>query len=54
MQDAKAANPEQSFEESLEIKIKGSSGGNLSWIYQNDIGEVWEQFLSKDISVNRE
>jgi salicylate hydroxylase len=46
MQDAKA-NPQQTFEESLDMKIKGFGGGDtLSWIYQNDIQTVWERFLS--------
>ena len=49
MQDAKAKNPQQTFEESLNVKIKGFGGGDtLSWIYQNDIQTVWEGFLSAE------
>jgi len=49
IQDAKAKNPEQSFEESFEARIKGFGGvDTLSWIYQSDIQEVWEQFLSAE------
>jgi salicylate hydroxylase len=50
-QDAKVKNPEQTFEESLEVKIKGFGGiDTLSWIYQNDIQMVWEDFLSAEES----
>lgn len=49
-QDAKAQNPKQTFEESLEVKIKGFGGGDLSWIYQNDIQTVWEEFLNAEQS----
>jgi salicylate hydroxylase len=49
-QDAKAKNPGQTFEESLEVKIKGFGGGDLSWIYQNDIQTVWEEFLKAEKS----
>jgi salicylate hydroxylase len=49
IQDAKAKNPQQSFEESLDVKIKGFGGGDsLSWIYQNDIQEVWDEFVSAE------
>ena len=48
-QDAKAKNPGQTFEESLEVKIRGFGGGDtLSWIYQNDIQTVWEDFLTAE------
>ena len=51
IQDAKAKNPEQSFEESLEARIKRFGGvDTLSWIYQSDIQEVWEEFVSKEKS----
>lgn len=50
IQDAKVNNPKQTFEESLELKIKGFSGGDLSWIYQNDIQTVWEEYLSAENS----
>jgi salicylate hydroxylase len=50
-QDAKVKNPEQTFEESLEVKIKGLGGiDTLSWIYQNNIQRVWEDFLSAEES----
>jgi salicylate hydroxylase len=50
-QQAKANNPGQTFEESLEVKIKGFGGGEtLAWIYQNDIQTVWEDFLSAEVS----
>jgi hypothetical protein len=49
-QNAKAKNPSQTFEESLDVKIKGFAGGDLSWIYQNDIQTVWEDFLRKEES----
>ncbi len=50
LQDARINNPKQSFEESLELKIKGLSRGDLSWIYQNDIQTVWEEYLSAENS----
>lgn len=51
IQDSKAKNPEQTFEESLEVKVKGFGGGDMSWIYQNDIKEVWEEFVRAEQSV---
>ncbi len=52
MQDAKANNPALSFEESLDLRIKGFGGADtLSWIYQKDIKEVWEQFLISEKTV---
>jgi salicylate hydroxylase len=48
MQDAKATNPQLSFEGALGVRVKGFGGGDtLSWIYQNDIKEVWEDFLRR-------
>jgi salicylate hydroxylase len=46
---AKLANPKQSFEASLQARV-GSFGGEdkLSWIYGNDIEEVWRTFLRKE------
>ena len=32
----------------LDLKIKGFGGGGLSWIYQNDIQTVWEEFLGAE------
>ncbi|PMD17737.1 salicylate hydroxylase [Hyaloscypha hepaticicola] len=48
VQDAKANNLKQSFEEMLQLKIKGLSGGDLSWIYQNYIQTVWEEYLGAE------
>lgn len=52
-QNARASNPDQSFEEALAVKIAGFTGGGdaLSWIYQNDIAEVWKSWLSKENGV---
>lgn len=51
IQDAKIKNPKQTFEESLQVKIAGFGGGDtLSWIYQNDIQTVWEEYLSAEES----
>ncbi|TVY71450.1 FAD-dependent monooxygenase tropB, partial [Lachnellula suecica] len=51
VQDAKLKNPNQSFEESLHVKVEAFGGPDrLSWIYQNDIQEVWDEFVSKEKS----
>ena len=34
----------------LDLKIKGFGGEDLSWIYQNDIQTVWEEFLDAEKS----
>jgi len=44
-----AKEKQQSFEESLDARIKGFSGADLSWIYQNDIKKVWEEFVNADM-----
>jgi len=43
------ANPSQSFEESLQVRV-GAFGGEdkLRWIYGNDIEQVWKEFLEKE------
>jgi salicylate hydroxylase len=33
------------LEESLEVKVKAFSGGSLSWIYELDIKDVWEEYV---------
>lgn len=45
--DAKAANPDQSFEGSLKARVDAFSGEEekLAWIFRNDIAEVWEEYL---------
>jgi len=48
--DAKENNPDQTFEESLEVKIRGFGGGDLGWIYGSDIGRVWEEWLEGEKS----
>jgi salicylate hydroxylase len=46
IQDAKIGNPNQTFEESLDVKLKGfGDGDSLSWIYALDIKDVWEEFV---------
>ncbi|KAF2490667.1 salicylate hydroxylase [Lophium mytilinum] len=47
VQDAKIKHPGQTFEESLDVKVKTFGGGpdNLSWIYGLNIKEVWEDFV---------
>jgi salicylate hydroxylase len=46
IQESKAANADQSFESSLKARI-GAFGGEdqLSWIYGNNIEEVWKNFV---------
>jgi len=51
MQNAKAANPTQSFEESLEARVNAFGGEDrLSWIYGNDIKEVWRKWVDGKIA----
>lgn len=45
MREAQASKPDLSFKELVDIKVKAFGSGDLSWIYQLDIKEVWEQFL---------
>jgi salicylate hydroxylase len=46
VQEAKARDPEQSFDESLDARVKSFGGNALAWIYQNDIQDVWDDFVS--------
>ena len=53
MQDSKARNPQQSFEEAVQMRVNGFGGvDDLSWIYQNDIKKVWEEFVSVENQLN--
>jgi salicylate hydroxylase len=54
MQESKAKNPDQSFEEGLQARVNALGGGvdKLSWIYQSDIEEVWEEFVKSESIVN--
>jgi salicylate hydroxylase len=46
IQQAKAADPDQSFESSLKARVNAFGGEDqLSWIYGNDIEDVWRRFL---------
>lgn len=49
IQESKAANPDRSFESSLKARI-GAFGGEdkLSWIYGNNIEEVWKSFVERE------
>jgi salicylate hydroxylase len=45
----KAANPSQSLHDSLKARVASFGGeGQLSWIYGNDIEEVWKTFLENE------
>lgn len=46
VEGGKKANPNQTFEKSLQARI-GAFGGEekLSWIYGNDIEKVWQRYL---------
>ena len=49
IQDAKEANPDQSFEESLKARVNAFGGEDqLSWIYGNDIEEVWRKWVEEE------
>jgi hypothetical protein len=49
VQEAKTANPKQSFEESLKARVNAFGGEEqLNWIYGNDIEEVWQEFLEEE------
>jgi salicylate hydroxylase len=51
IQDAKAKNPDQTFEEALDARVNGFGGvEKLGWIYQKDIGEVWKEYLESEKS----
>ena len=46
IEESKAANPDQSFEASLQARINAFGGEEkLSWIYGNNIEAVWDEFL---------
>jgi hypothetical protein len=48
IEDAKLANPGQSFQESLQARIAAFGGEDeLSWIYGNDIEKVWGEYLQE-------
>lgn len=47
--ETKSQNPDQSFEASLKARVNAFGGEDrLSWIYGNDISEVWRRFVKKD------
>jgi hypothetical protein len=46
VQEAKARDPEQNFDEILDARVKSFGGDALAWIYQNDIQDVWNGFAS--------
>lgn len=49
MQDLKAANPNAEFEFSLKARLLGGTGEEkLSWIYGNDIEEIWRDFVENE------
>jgi salicylate hydroxylase len=49
IQEAKASNPDQTFEASLKARINAFGGEDvLSWIYGNNIEEVWTEFLERE------
>ncbi|KAH8817434.1 salicylate hydroxylase [Xylogone sp. PMI_703] len=48
-QEARANNPDKSFESALKTRIASFGGeGALPWIYHNDIEDVWEQYLQSE------
>jgi hypothetical protein len=45
--------PAQSFEKSLEVKVKSfGGGGKLDWIYGLDISASWAEFLTQHEEIN--
>ncbi|KAG4439333.1 hypothetical protein IFR05_005208 [Cadophora sp. M221] len=49
IQSLKAANPYQSLDESLKARVASFGGeGQLSWIYGNNIEEIWNTFLENE------
>jgi salicylate hydroxylase len=49
MQDAKAKNPDQTFEEALVARVNSLGGvDGLGWIYLRDIKDVWEEYLAPE------
>lgn len=52
MQDLKAQNPNLSFEDTLMARVNALGGSDgMDWIYQNDIKEVWEDFIRSETGV---
>lgn len=47
VQEAKARDPEQSFEDSLDARVESFGGDALAWIFQSDIQDVWHDFVSE-------
>ena len=37
----------------MKVKSFGGGGDTLSWIYQNDIQDVWEQYLAGENSAHQ-
>jgi hypothetical protein len=53
IQNSKVGNQNQRFEASLRARISAFGGEeNLSWVYGNDIGKVWTDFL-QEIGVDK-
>lgn len=48
IEDAQREEPGQSFEESLKNRVGAFGGGNMDWIYGNDIAGVWEAFVESE------
>ncbi|KAI9742698.1 MAG: hypothetical protein M1818_003839 [Claussenomyces sp. TS43310] len=49
IRDAKAQNPEQTFEESLQLRVAAFGGEDaMAWIYKADIQEIWKDFLTQE------
>ena len=46
---AKASNPNQTFAASLQNRVQAFGGiERLNWIYGNDIGEVWKDYVENE------
>ncbi|KAK0103161.1 hypothetical protein ONS95_014959 [Cadophora gregata] len=51
IQSLKARNPNQTLEDSLKARVASFGGENqLSWIYGNDIEEVWNTYVANESS----
>lgn len=48
IQVLKAANPSQSLDDSLKARVASFGGEGLSWIYGNDIEDVWKTFVANE------
>lgn len=54
IQAAKSA-PDQSFEKSLKARVNSFGGEDqLSWIYGNNIEEVWKNFVADQRSIGKD